>query len=156
LPICGGLNVRGYDELKRRQPNLYDENPYAHCINGFFKSCLTEINLQWPRFKDKGGITVFFDQNNDPVWAAGVSDAFMRFKKLDLRLKEYSFVDKKEILHLPLQAADMLAYRCREFAIEISKNRTVPAIEAEFDKALFHNLNRSSGALDSALTRLGL
>jgi hypothetical protein len=156
LPICGGFNVRSFDELKKRQPGVYDENPYTYCINGFFKSCSTEINLQWPLLKNKGTITIFFDQNNDPEWTTAVSAVFMCFKKQDSRFKEFCFVDKKVIPHLPLQAADMLTYRCRELAIEFTKSRTVPNIKSEFDRALFRNLNRSSAALDFALKRLGL
>jgi len=49
--------------------------------------------------------------------------------------------------HLPLQAADTLAHRCREKAIENLKDGAPIEIKNQFDKALFRKVERNAALL---------
>jgi hypothetical protein len=76
----------------------------------------------WERWGDfKAPVTFFFDQSDDPKWKSALHEVYDAFAKKDLRMKGISFVDKKEMTHLPLQAADMLAYRTRQAAHKIDE-----------------------------------
>jgi len=144
IPICGGLNVRGFHSFTTESLKAYNPYPYAACIDSFFESLFLEINLQWPDFKEKGAVSIFFDQKVDAEWQTAISKAFAHFKREDQRLGDYSFVDSKLAPHLPMQAADMLAYRCREMNIAAILEKKKYSITTPFDKALLRNITLSS------------
>lgn len=125
LFVGGFISTRDFAEAKKNP--AYSrfapaQDPYQACLNIFFESFATEVQQQWPRWNEP--ISFFFDQNDDKEWCHAVSDAHMAAKKRDSRIGELAFADKKIFPHLPLQAADMLAFRMRQ----IAENFTDPNI----------------------------
>ena len=68
-----------------------------------------------------------FDQNSDPTWNRAVAYAHALAKKNDSRIAGLTFADKKIMPHLPLQAADMLAYRFNQIARKFVDPNVSPA-----------------------------
>ena len=139
LAICGGLNVREFAELKKEHLGHYIEYAYALCMFSFFTELSKEINLFWPDFKQEGGVQIIFHRNTNPKWQQAVGEAFALFKDKDRRLDGFSF-QPATAPYLPLQAADMLAHRCREKKIEWVKDNIPLDIKTQFDKALFRKV----------------
>jgi len=81
-------------------------------------------------------LTFFFDHTDDGEWKHAVIDMFDRHKKLHTTFGELSFADKKKMPHLPLQAADMVAYRTRQLT-EQWVDGAMSAKWPEFTEALF-------------------
>jgi flagellar biosynthesis protein FlhB len=65
-------------------------------------------------------------------------------------MKEIVFANKKDAPHLPLQAADMLAYRIRQIAQNLSDNTF--ELE-ELDRILLKNLLQSAAKINPELSR---
>jgi hypothetical protein len=143
LAIAGGLNVRQFNEYKIKYPGEYIEYAYAHCMFSFFTETIKEINLFWPDFKQDRGIQIVFHQKNDPKWLHAMSKAFMEFKAKDARFDGYSF-QSASAPYLPLQAADMLAHRCREKTIDLVHGGVPLEIKEAFDRALFRKAERNA------------
>jgi hypothetical protein len=110
-------------------------DPYKHCLDQFFKEFLIEVQQQWPYWTEP--VSFFFDQSNNPEWRNAVVGAFYSYKDKDSRLAVVSFADKKSKEHLPLQAADMIAYRCRQIAGKYIDQGMLGNELPELDKALF-------------------
>jgi hypothetical protein len=143
LAISGGLEVRLFNEFKTKYPGQYIDYAYAHCMFSFFTEAIKEMNLFWPDFKEKRSIQVIFHQKNDPKWRAAMNDAFTLFQSKDARFEGYSF-QPATYPYLPLQAADMLAHRCREKTIALVKDGVPLEIKEAFDKALFRKVERNA------------
>ncbi|HXR47544.1 MAG TPA: hypothetical protein VN784_08890 [Candidatus Limnocylindrales bacterium] len=102
------------------------QDPYRACLNGLFESFAVEVQQQWPYWNEP--VAFFFDHNDDPEWNHAVHDAFHASKKNESRMAgaELSFVDGKIPPHLPLQAADMIAYRMRQIAGKFTDPKIFP------------------------------
>jgi hypothetical protein len=133
IPVFNKLKI----ELSVNNPNNIElgDNPYKYCFGEFFNSYHKETWHRWGDFKCP--VSFFFDQHDDPEWREAVHEVFEGFKTKDHRMTEISFADKKKEPHLPLQAADLLAYNIRRHA-EQSTNDTFDL--DELDRALFKNL----------------
>lgn len=142
--IAGSIKLLAFNRLKAKLALNNPENleldpyPYKYCMGEFFNVYHRETFRRWGKFNCP--VSFFFDQNDNPKWAAAVAEVFGAFKKKDLRMKEVSFADKLQRPHWPLQAADMLAYRIRQLVQNISDERMVLQ---ELDDILLNNLIRS-------------
>jgi hypothetical protein len=118
LFVGGFISTRDFAEAKTNPDYgrfAPAQDPYQACLNQFFESVTTEIHQQLPDWD--GSVSFIFDQNeDDKEWCQFVLDAQMAAQKRDPRIGELAFADKKILPYLPLQAADMIAFRMRQIA----------------------------------------
>ena len=112
--IAGAIKLPVFHKLKLEIP--LGEDPYKYCISAFFEAYESETRLRWGNFKSP--VSFIFDQNDNPEWARAVHEAFRSLREKDPRVKDLAYGDKKDARHLPLQAADLLAYNIRRRAEE--------------------------------------
>jgi len=121
--------------LGERSP---DSNPYIECANKFFASIpptIVECRKSWKRMP----ISFFFDQTDNTELRNGITAAHHEHTKTLRTFREIAFADKKFTPHLPLQAADMVAYRAKQIALS-SRAGKEPYIWEEFDAPLFKQM----------------
>ena|ERR1700733_624660 len=141
IPLAGSIRIPAFNKLKAdlkiNNPSQIElgTNPYKYCMGEFFHIYHKETYLMWGEFEYP--VTFFFDHSDDPEWKSAVHEVFDAFRKKDSRMKEIVFANKKEKPHLPLQAADMLAYRLRQLAQNIHEKNLV--VE-KLDNLLLQNL----------------
>lgn len=114
------------------------------CIKHFFDSAASTINRQRSPLK-RQPIAFFFDHSDNPEWKKIVNDGFDFSRHQNRHFKEIAFAPKED--HLPLQAADMVAYRLRqtlENTINLDFSKTWP----KFDNIIFRSINAGSEKLD--------
>jgi Protein of unknown function (DUF3800) len=114
-------------------------DPYTHCATQFFKRLPEDILSAWPYWNDP--VSIFFDRIDDPAWRNAIAGAHHLCSQKDPRIDELAFVDKKKPAHLPLQAADMIAYRFRWHAERVNKG-ILPETLSRFDKLMLDGLGR--------------
>lgn len=110
-------------------------NPYEHCAGQFFTRVVEAIGVQRPPWK-RQPISFFFDQSDDHEWTNAIKGQFATHQKRHRTFREIAFADKKLPPHLPLQAADMVAYRTRQMT-EKWVDENCPKVWEELDAALF-------------------
>jgi len=152
------LIVGGYirtDEIHRlkvigARPIGYDA--YEENARTFFNSVIYGIDRMRSPWK-RQSITFVFDHSDNDDWTNGIHSAYKKFVKRFSRFKEISFGRKTD--RIPLQAADMVAYRMRQItakAIDADFSRTWP----QLDDALFENMFvqiKKTGVLAESLRR---
>jgi hypothetical protein len=115
------------------------EDPYKCCLNCFFEDLPGDIRSAWPFCREP--VSIFYDWTENRKWRNEIVNAHDFYRKKYGQIKELTFADKKE--HLPLQAADMVAYRFRQTAEKF--NRFEPLIETpKLDRLLLASLARQS------------
>lgn len=110
-------------------------DPYEHCMDQFFESVVGLIGHQRPPWK-KLPISFFFDQTDNDVWIKALNNRFRFYQKQYSTFREIAFADKKIEPHLPLQAADMVAYRMRQIGGNWVDKKP-PAATPMIDELLF-------------------
>lgn len=150
--IAGAVRVSAFNRIKSKletdnpeQIQLGDD-PYKYSMGEFFHIYHRETFRYWGNFKCP--VTFFFDRSDDPKWISAIHEVYEAFSKKDLRMKGVSFVDKKDETHLPLQAADMLAYYARKSADKLSDNTFNLD---RFDRILLNNLLRNAAKTNPGL-----
>jgi uncharacterized protein DUF3800 len=123
--------------LTQRQNIPVDGDPYKHCLNQFFNRFAPELLAQWRYWTEP--VSFIFEHSEKKEWRNAILDVFQTYQKRDPRFKELEFRQKKDPLHLPLQAADMVAYRCRQIAGKFAKQE-IPEKMPELDSALFRSM----------------
>jgi hypothetical protein len=128
LFVGGFISTRDFAEAKKNPAYrgfAPAKGPYQACLDQFFESVTAEIQQQWPEWNKS--VSFFFDQNkDDKEWCHFVLDAFTAAKERNSRIGELAFADKKEPAHLPLQAADMVAFRMRQIAEKFTDPNIFP------------------------------
>lgn len=119
-----------HDAKQKNHPDMPSHgDPYRHLAELFFKHLPGEIREGWPHCNEP--VTIFYDQlqRSDRLRVAIVNahSKYSNRKKYNL-IKELVFADKKDPLHLPLQAADMAAFRFRQIAENVLENRMPDAV----------------------------
>lgn len=76
-------------------------------LHDLFKNFERETNLKYQNESDT--VVFIFDQTDDVNWAKSITDVFKVYQKQNKRLEDLHFRDKTS--ELPLQAADIIAYR---------------------------------------------
>jgi hypothetical protein len=103
-----------------------------YCLRACFWAFIDALNTVWPRFAES--VSFFWDITQDTTWKKSIIDAYEPFRKNNQpSFNEISFADDKT--RLPLQAADMIAYRMRQRSEKFSKDEK--QIMSDLDKALF-------------------
>ena len=126
VPIAGTIRTEAFHKIKAELENNNPDNvqmgndPFKFSMGEFYQKYHRETWVHWGDFK--APVTFFFDQSDNPQWLAAMHEVYNAFAAKDIRMSGISFVDKKKMPHLPLQAADMLAYRLRQAAESIDKN----------------------------------
>jgi hypothetical protein len=113
--IAGALNNPSFQEkreaMRLENPELLkDETSHRRWIKQFFISFYIETRRYWPSLSVP--IHFVFDQSDDREWKRAIMDVYDDCRLRDRRFESIQFTDKK--LYLPLQAADMVAYRLRQ------------------------------------------
>jgi hypothetical protein len=104
-----------------------------------YDSAISEISGSWPHLQSP--ITFFFDHTENEEWRSAITRVHHSYKKIDARIKEVSFADKRDPEHYPLQAADMIAYRMRQIAGKFCNyDKNIPASLPPLDRILFGKL----------------
>jgi len=155
VTIAGVIRTEAFHKIKSDLEINNPENiemgndPFKFSMGEFFQRYHRETWVHWGNFK--APVTFFFDQNDNPKWVSAMTEVYNAFKE-KLGARGISFVDKKEMPHLPLQAADMLAYRMRQASENVDKN----ALSVnELDELLLQRLYKSAVHANPKLRRLG-
>ncbi|MGA2220684.1 MAG: DUF3800 domain-containing protein [Verrucomicrobiia bacterium] len=129
--IGGLINVRSLHRLASKG------DPRRSCPKLFFESFLQEVNDRWPLCTEN--FTFIFDDTTDKSWKHLIHDTYSDFKAVDRRITEIRFRDKRALEGLPLQAADLLAYRIRRAGVKtMTGGHTKPLpLDDPIDQALF-------------------
>ena len=111
-------------------------DPYKHVVDQFFEKLPGDILSAWPYWNEP--VSILYDWSG-PEWKRAICDAHERHKVQDPRIAELVFADKK--VHLPLQAADMVAYRFRQLAENLRENKLqlepLPKLDELLLKSMF-------------------
>jgi len=135
LTVGGSVYTKLFhdEKLAGNLPDTAD--PYEHCADQFFAEVVGAITQQRAPWK-RQPISFFFDQSDRRDWIRAVMTMFQAHKKQHRTFREIEFADKKLAQHLPLQAADMVAYRLRAitgFWVDGDSSK----VWAKLDEALF-------------------
>jgi hypothetical protein len=142
--IGGSVYTRLFHQAKISGDIPQNADPYRHCMEQFFAAVLQTIETQRPPWK-RLPISFFFDQTDNREWICAFHDTFNIYRKKYSTFKEISFADKKDEPHLPLQAADMVAYRMRQIGekwIDKKPPSTFTMIDEHLFKTTFDYLDR--------------
>lgn len=137
VKVAGCFDVKSYSEFLRKIPDNTIKSFPEGCVHSFFESLVETVNLAWPT--PETSVTVFFDRCDEKKWRHAIADAHYRWRKGFPKLGEIVFGDKTKDMGIPLQGADMVAYRLRQLAAlyygHDKKNRS--ATTSRFDRILF-------------------
>jgi len=123
----------------KESPRSDISNPHEMAVWNFYESFVKTLEAKWPKLT--GPVSVCFDQTTDGEWYKAITRIHHSYKKIRPRIEEkIKFGDKED--HLPLQAADMAAYRLRQIASK-SCGYDSSARVTEFDRALFGDTLRN-------------
>jgi hypothetical protein len=148
--IAGGIKLPAINKIMERlkveSPNDIgmDQDPFKFCMSEFFRVYHKETWCRWGDFK--APVTFIFDQSDDPQWTSAIYEVFRAYQSKDDRLKDIVFADKKT--RLPLQAADLVAYRLRQMTKGLEDNTLV---FKTIDTYLFKHLWKSAGVANPNL-----
>jgi hypothetical protein len=130
--IKSGLRRVGLTEGQINSPNII----YMGCFHEFFTACLEEIKIRLPDFS--GAISFIFENKTDDAWKAEAHRSFDLFRKLDSRISAIGFEDGLAPEFIPLQAADMIAYRLHQMKMNELKSGKLEMLKP-LDYALWGN-----------------
>ena len=135
--IAGASHNSSFQErseaLRLEQPELFkDEGPHRRWIKQFFLSFYLETRRCWPSLSVP--IHFVFDQSTDRKWKRAIADVYDDCMRRDKRFAGMDLRDKK--LYLPLQAADMVAYRLRKTTDDAVNKGALDEL-SELDARLF-------------------
>jgi len=110
---------------------LIGEKHRDYCLRRCFEAFIDALNTVWPRYAES--VSFFWDITQDISWKQSIIAAYEPFRKNNFNFNELEFADDKT--RLPLQVADMVAYRMRQRSEKFSKNEK--QIMLNLDKAMF-------------------
>jgi len=127
-------------------------DPYEHCIDQYFISVEGTISIQRAPWK-RQPVSFFFDWTEDEKWQHAIMGRFNYFKKKHSTFKELTFAHKEH--HLPLQAADMIAYRGRQITEKWvdGDRREWPELDSALYKSTFAFLETHKAEVLTAYLR---
>jgi hypothetical protein len=163
ISVGGYVSTHDFHEAKQHPDYSHHApkhgDPYKQCLNIFFESFSREVQEQWPYWTEP--VSFVFDQTDNAEWRSAVNVAFEAVKNRDSRIAELIFSDKKLYQNLPLQAADMLAYRTRQITEKFLNPDVIPN-PSKLDDLLFKpNMSRATpqyilGAISDSLAAMPL
>ena len=143
LIVGGYVPAKKLEEDKASGIVKTKPSPEGLCIKHFFDSVISTINHHRSPLK-RQPITFFFDHSDNSDWKKIVNDGFESSRSKNRHFKQISFASKVD--HLPLQAADMVAYRLRQ-AMENMVNLDFSKTWVKFDEIIFRSINEWSKKL---------
>jgi hypothetical protein len=110
VPVGSMINLK--DFVKKGET----EDPIEVIFHSFFGGVHDAMKLHWSRNTDQ---VSFFLDNNSAEWIKTFRKVFNEWKTREPRFSSFSFVDgEKDPQYMPLQAADLIAYRVRKGAYQ--------------------------------------
>ena len=135
VPICGAIKMPVFNKIKA-QLDVHNphgiqlgDDPYKYTMGEFFRHYHEETFNRWGHFKCP--VTFFFDRSEDEKWRSALFEVYGAFEKKDSRINGISLVDKKTEPHWPLQAADMLAFRMRQWADKLARKENIEPLNID-------------------------
>jgi hypothetical protein len=136
VKVGGYVDTQRLAEFLNRNPKEPPSNPHEGCVWWFYESVFEAVKSKWPHLQEP--MSFFYDRSGNDEWINAITKVHRSYQKVDSRIKEIAFADKKEPLHVALQAADMLAYRLRQIAAKYRQyDKRIPDSIPPFDRALF-------------------
>jgi hypothetical protein len=129
-PVGAMFNLKDYVKNKE------SEDPYPFVFHTFFSDVHRALRLQWPG--NTGPVSFFLD-NNNADWISTFREVFNKWKIHEPRFDSFTFADDRTCL--PLQAADLIAYRVRKGALRHLETR-VKVRPCLLDHFLFRRRDR--------------
>jgi hypothetical protein len=86
-----------------------------------------------------------FDKNDNPEWTRALREVFTAYQGVEPRFASLNFGDDR--IELPLQAADMVAYRLNQCSRNLVANKLVLK---ELDERLLVNLYKNAAVANPA------
>lgn len=110
IPLVGQYDLKAHNQ-KIKSDMVY---PYAYPMDVFFRDMVKRIESHYPALQEK--INFVMDQNSDKKWRDELQETARCYREEGNYwwIGKIIFADKKEVL--PLQAADMIAFRARRIA----------------------------------------
>lgn len=102
--------------VKAHPQDVYEKNPEIYLVKNFFERVTKRILEVWGTSYD--GVSFIFDKRSDSDWRKSIKAERNDFVKWGWQLEEIQYKSTMEAL--PIQAADMLAYK----AVQITRNVT--------------------------------
>ena len=133
--IKGKLKEMGLRDEQINGPHLVYLGLFADIYEVFFK----EVKFHHPNFNDTISFT-FDDKVGDSFWRVAAHDMYERYRKTNPGLMAPTFGNT--FYQVPLQAADMIAYRLRQLWENEKKNSSKPPTTLDIScfKALDYTL----------------
>lgn len=135
LVLGGAVHTRQFHQAKMAGMIPSAENPYETCVNTFFESFLDMVKLQRRPWK-RQPVSFIFDRSGNREWERAVIAAYELYRIKHPKFISIAFADKRQ--QVPLQAADMVAYRSRQITenwVDDDSSRQWK----ELDKVLFRS-----------------
>jgi hypothetical protein len=140
LSVGGFVRTKEFHLAKAAGELPAQADPYEHGLEQFFAEVLSSIHALRAPWK-RAQIDFIFDQSDKPEWKRVVNDCFARYKAKYPTFATVRLKDKR--LELPLQAADMVAYRSRRMTTHRADNNVEGdgfQDSVEFTNALFSSV----------------
>lgn len=128
-----GVCVNIFNEEQEAGIIPKESNPYCACARKFFERFTETLALFKPVWR-RTSVDFFFDQTDNREFSNAILAAFHDLKVSNHNFGTLAFADKTK--ELPLQAADMVAYRARQLSQNFVDG-TIRANWEELDSALF-------------------
>jgi hypothetical protein len=109
--ITGGIHIPNFQRIQNDGAIPRDHDPYDYAIYDFLentKKDILDFNPAW----SGAPISFIFDLPANKAWRNSILSGFASAKEVHPEFVECNFSDKLQ--NIPLQAADMLAYRMRQ------------------------------------------
>jgi hypothetical protein len=114
----GPVPFGGYVSIKKLYGGKRDRaahiGAYRKAFENFFEDFTTQMNVHFP--EEKAKTDFFFDESENKEWIGILNDVIRRYRRRDSRVGNFSFIDNHSERGMPCQAADILAYRNRQYA----------------------------------------
>lgn len=146
LPLGQGLYTNVFHDEKKDGNIPENLNPYEYCVGKFFDRVVRIIALQRSPWK-RVPISFVFDRS-DPQWMSAIAGQFHAGTTRHRVFRAIAFADKQ--IALPLQAADMIAYRVRQITeqwVDGNKHKPWAELDSLLFKTIFDSLDIVPGNL---------
>jgi hypothetical protein len=121
-------------------PEVYQKNPYIYLIENFIERCTARILQVFGTAYES--VTFVFDDRENPEWEKMVEEAIAGYTKWKWPIEPVQF--KKKVKAIPIQAADMLAYRGNQISRNVV-NGLVLSRPSVLDSIIAKRMHRPNG-----------
>jgi hypothetical protein len=123
---------------------IYEKNPESYLTENFIDRCGTRILEVWVMVgKPVESVKFVFDNRNDKKWNQSIKEVAAEFVKWGWNFKPIEFKTKMEAI--PIQAADMLAYRSHQFTVNMGKGKVLTKPMSALDEIIGKRVHRPPG-----------